>query len=238
MNVTVVVDSEKKISELGTGWGLSIYIEKEDSRILFDTGPDPDLLINNSKKLGIDLSSIDLIVVSHAHSDHTGGLIAFKEIKPGIKVYYPYPCRIERLIESYGLTPIGVKETEEIVQRVYVVGPLPAASYGLWKQALAVKMKKYVHVFVGCSHPGVNEIVKRVSRDIKGRIGLVIGGFHGPSKQVLDELLDLKPIAISPIHCSGEHSVKYIEENFDGEIIRGGAGLKMIIDDKGVTVIE
>ena len=238
MNVTVVVDSEKTSSNLGTGWGLSIYIERGDSRILFDTGPDADLLINNSKKLGIDLSSIDLIVISHAHSDHTGGLIAFKEIKPGIKVYYPYPCRIERLIESYGLTPVGVKETIEVMQGVYVVGPLPTANYGLWEQALAVKLKKYVHVFVGCSHPGVNEIVKKVSRDIKGKIGLVIGGFHGPSKQVLDELMDFKPMAISPIHCSGEHSVKYLEGNFEGKIIRGGAGLKMRIDDKGVTVLE
>lgn len=238
MNITVVVDSEKIASNLGTGWGLSIFIEKGDSRILFDTGPDADLLINNSKKLSIDLSSIDLIVISHAHSDHTGGLIAFKEIKPGIKVYYPYPCRIKKLIGSYGLTPVGVKETTEVIKGIYVVGPLPAANYGLWEQALAVKLKKYVHVFVGCSHPGVNKIVKKVSRDIKGKIGLVMGGFHSPNKQVLDELTDFKPMAISPIHCSGEHSVKYLERNFDGKIIKGGAGLKMRINDKGVTVLE
>lgn len=54
-------------------WGLSILVKVDDISILFDTGMD-SAVVKNAVKLGVNLSSIDYIVLSHGHADHTGGL--------------------------------------------------------------------------------------------------------------------------------------------------------------------
>ncbi|MCR5462729.1 MAG: MBL fold metallo-hydrolase, partial [bacterium] len=56
--------------------GLSLLIEFNNKKILFDTGKTSSFL-NNAKKLNIDLSNIDYLILSHAHYDHTGGVIEF-----------------------------------------------------------------------------------------------------------------------------------------------------------------
>ncbi len=53
--------------------GLSFYVEADDRRILFDTGQNLGLA-NNAEVLGIDLSRIDTVVLSHGHYDHSSGL--------------------------------------------------------------------------------------------------------------------------------------------------------------------
>lgn len=58
-------------------WGLSIFIETDLHRVLFDTGPDPEILKRNMERLGIKPSDLDFVVISHAHSDHTGGASIF-----------------------------------------------------------------------------------------------------------------------------------------------------------------
>ena len=56
--------------------GLSFLIETEDKKILFDTGEKGSILINNMRLLNIDPNSIDLLVLSHGHYDHTFGIEA------------------------------------------------------------------------------------------------------------------------------------------------------------------
>ena len=59
--------------------GLSLYIETPKHKILFDMGPD-GRFIGNAQKLGVDLSAVDVAVLSHGHFDHGGGLRAFSEV--------------------------------------------------------------------------------------------------------------------------------------------------------------
>jgi len=54
-------------------WGLSILVESDEAKILFDTGQSVSTT-HNAKLLGVDLSLVDRIVLSHGHFDHTGGL--------------------------------------------------------------------------------------------------------------------------------------------------------------------
>ena len=75
--VTLVEDATK--CELGAEHGLSIYVETEKHKLLFDVGT-TDLFIKNAKALGIDLSQVDTVVISHGHNDHGGGLDAFLAI--------------------------------------------------------------------------------------------------------------------------------------------------------------
>jgi 7,8-dihydropterin-6-yl-methyl-4-(beta-D-ribofuranosyl)aminobenzene 5'-phosphate synthase len=59
-------------------WGFSALVEADGHRILYDTGAHPDIVLKNAKALGITLSDIHELVLSHNHDDHSGGLIALR----------------------------------------------------------------------------------------------------------------------------------------------------------------
>lgn len=76
--ITLIENEEGSNKELKNEFGLSLYIRDEDIELLLDTGKTGEF-VNNSKKLGIDISKIKNIVLSHSHFDHTGGLRTFIE---------------------------------------------------------------------------------------------------------------------------------------------------------------
>lgn len=79
MKLTVLVDNNTKIDEYLLGEpALSFYIEDDDAKILFDAGYS-DVFIKNAETLGIDLSQISILVISHGHNDHTWGIEHLKE---------------------------------------------------------------------------------------------------------------------------------------------------------------
>lgn len=63
-------------------WGLSILVEHKETTILLDTGLS-DAIISNARSAGVDLNTVDKVVISHGHKDHTGGLRAFLEATSG-----------------------------------------------------------------------------------------------------------------------------------------------------------
>lgn len=76
MKLTVLSDNRSCDGSLETEHGLSIFLETEKYRILLDTGAS-DMFIRNAEKMGIDLSTVDYVFISHGHSDHAGGLQYF-----------------------------------------------------------------------------------------------------------------------------------------------------------------
>ena len=74
---------------LGTGWGFSCLIEGLAETVLFDTGGDGDILLANIQQLGLDVGVVDAVVLSHIHTDHTGGLDAVLAHNPELTVYLP-----------------------------------------------------------------------------------------------------------------------------------------------------
>ncbi len=73
MNIKVLSENTTLNSNLNAEHGLSLYIETCKHKILFDTGQS-DLFARNAQKLGVDLSQVDIAVISHGHYDHGGGL--------------------------------------------------------------------------------------------------------------------------------------------------------------------
>jgi glyoxylase-like metal-dependent hydrolase (beta-lactamase superfamily II) len=60
-------------------WGFAALVEIDGRRLLFDTGARPQTVLDNARELGIDLSGVTDVVLSHHHWDHTGGLLALRE---------------------------------------------------------------------------------------------------------------------------------------------------------------
>ena len=126
-----------------------MYVEADGHAILFDTGPDPSTLKSNARVLGVDLSRVEAVVLSHEHGDHVGGIEAVAEVKHGIPVYIPSgsdPGLFER-VKSLDLVPIAVNASgTTVIPGVVIVGPLmgpppsrawPWSLHGGWCSSLA-----------------------------------------------------------------------------------------------------
>jgi 7,8-dihydropterin-6-yl-methyl-4-(beta-D-ribofuranosyl)aminobenzene 5'-phosphate synthase len=87
--ITILYDAFSRDSSLKKDWGFSALIEVDGKRILFDTGNNADIFAHNVKAKGIDLTNLDLVVMSHRHGDHIGGLNYLLSINPDVPIYAP-----------------------------------------------------------------------------------------------------------------------------------------------------
>ena len=87
--VTILYDAFGESAELTKDWGFSAFVEHDGKRILFDTGNNAAILEHNAKALGIDLTKLDFVVISHRHADHTTGLRYVLSVNPNVTVYVP-----------------------------------------------------------------------------------------------------------------------------------------------------
>lgn len=86
MKIITLIENQVNSPALTGELGLSLYIETDDKKILFDTGQ-TGLFLQNAQKLGIAISEIDALILSHGHYDHTGGLYPFLEANKKAIIY-------------------------------------------------------------------------------------------------------------------------------------------------------
>ncbi len=108
MKLTILVDNNTYIDQYYLGEpGVSYFIEDCGIRILFDTGYS-DVYVRNAKKMGIDLSELDAVVLSHGHNDHTGGLAWFPKMKRKPKLIgHPQVLEKKRVGELTVCSPLA-----------------------------------------------------------------------------------------------------------------------------------
>ncbi|MCL6582691.1 MAG: MBL fold metallo-hydrolase [bacterium] len=100
IKITILVDNTPGRAGLIAEHGLSVWIEAEGRRILFDTGQGKALQ-ENAHQLGIRLDETDMVVLSHGHYDHTGGLADMVRIAPRMRlVLHP-----DAVLSRYSLQP-------------------------------------------------------------------------------------------------------------------------------------
>ena len=209
MKLTVVYDNEVRKEGLRPGWGFSCLIEAENMpSILFDTGADSPTLLHNMKELDIDPKDIGIIVISHAHGDHIGGLSEILKINETAELYLP--SSFGRVHSARKITT--VKGATQICENVFSTGEL-----GGIEQSLALKTDKGIFVVVGCSHPGVGNILKAASKF--GKLNGILGGFHGFRDFKALEGLSL----IYPCHCTAYK--KEVKDLYPDRALECGAGL-------------
>ncbi|TET42867.1 MAG: MBL fold metallo-hydrolase [Dehalococcoidia bacterium] len=209
MKLTVVYDNEVKREGLWRGYGFSCFIEAEKMpSVLFNAGGDSPTLLHNMKELNIDPKDIGIIVISHAHGDHAGGLSGILELNETAELYLPSSFGRVRL----GGRIITVKAAIQICEDVFSTGELMGI-----EQSLALKTDKGVSVVTGCSHPGVANILKAASEF--GKIYGILGGFHGFREFKALESLSL----IYPCHCTAYK--REIRDLYPDRALECGAGL-------------
>lgn len=106
MKITALVEN-KSNCELTPTHGLSLYVETEKHKLLFDLGPD-ETLLKNAQKRGIDLEKVDTVIISHGHSDHGGALAAFLKRNRTAKIYIQRRAFEKHYSKSLGFVKVSI----------------------------------------------------------------------------------------------------------------------------------
>lgn len=196
MELKILYDNEAR-DGFKKRWGFSCLVGDE---LLFDTGGDRDVLLFNMHRFSVNLEGVKIIVLSHEHGDHIGGINIVREFGD-VDVFVPRSFSNtfkERLSAYSNVNLIDVTGVREISKNVITTGELGSL---IKEQSLLLRSDDRFTVLTGCSHPGLEYILELASRF--GEINSVVGGFHGFNR--LDTLRGMKMIV--PCHCTRHKKV-------------------------------
>jgi len=241
--VTIIVtyDNNPYDERLKTAWGFSCLVRFGEKSILFDTGGDSPTLLYNMRQLGIDPKEVDVVVLSHIHGDHVGGLSGFLKENSDVTVYVPesFPRSFKDQVRLSGAKLEDIKEAKELLDNIYTTGELDG---GIKEQSLIVETNEGLLVITGCAHPGVVKIVERAKQLVEGDVLLVMGGFHLGSKseheiqEITASFKELGVVYASPCHCSGDRARRLFQEAYGEKFLQVGVGRIIIISEEGVQI--
>lgn len=226
--------------------GLSLYIESNGCKILFDMGQD-DTFARNAEVLGIDLSKVDFAILSHGHYDHGGGLAEFLRHNQTAPVYIheqafgPYYNGTEKYI---GLD-ISFKDHSNLVFTKQIT-QLPCGmqlldcndlgwtcnSWGLHRkndtgfipddflheQYLLIEEGEKRYLISGCSHKGIVNIAEYFRPDV------LVGGFHINKLEdevllhAITESLLKMPAVYYTGHCTGSRQYSLMKQRMGDQL--------------------
>jgi len=227
--IKIVCDNNPYGNELNTAWGFSALLTGTDKTILFDTGRNRALLLDNMETLAIDPDRIDVIVLSHIHGDHTGGLSSLLEKNRQIVVYLPksFPKKFKENTQKYGAKIVEVKKPLKICEGVYSTGQLGKL---IKEQSLVIRTRAGLIIMTGCAHPGILKMVKAARDLAEGDILSVLGGFHlewattGRIERIISAFKQWHVRYVGPCHCSGHKARSLFEKCYGKNYINAGAG--------------
>ena len=261
--VTIIYDAFGPTSALQKDWGFAALIEYGGRRILFDTGNDAGIFARNVKQLGVDLTRLDAVVISHRHGDHTTGLEVLVAANPTVPIYAPqegaffkggapkgflvrdtslpahmryFDGKEPNALRSGTPWPLAnfqiVTRTTEVLPGFFVLTTRSdkAGTREMNELSLAIRTPKGLAVVVGCSHPGVENILVAAAQ-IDKQLYTTIGGFHlvlTPREEIervagmLHDTFRLQRVA--PGHCTSEPGFAAFMRRFGDRFDQAGLG--------------
>jgi 7,8-dihydropterin-6-yl-methyl-4-(beta-D-ribofuranosyl)aminobenzene 5'-phosphate synthase len=237
LSITIVYDNNPYDDRLSAAWGFSALVEYRDQTLLFDSGGDGSILLENLHTLGIDPNCIDWVVLSHAHADHAGGLISLLNTGAKPSIYLPpsFPVTFKKQVEKF--TQVREVETGQSLGEGFwttgEIGGMPP------EQALVVQTEQGLVIITGCAHPGIVAIVERVQELFAEPVHLVLGGFHLGSKSeaeidaILKDFRRLGVENVAPCHCTGEYAIERFAAEYGPGFIQAGVGSVIRLEAAG-----
>lgn len=207
VNITILNDDRCKDFKCKSSHGLSMLIEYDKYKFLFDAGQD-DLYLKNAISLGLELNDINCVALSHGHYDHSIGL---KYLNSKIKLICHPDCviwRKSKRTNKYNGLPFSKEEFETRFNVVYTKEPYNITNnivylgeierknnfecknfpsiykngeddIALDDTGLAIKTKNGLIVISGCGHSGICNTIEYAKKVTKtNNVLAVIGGFH------------------------------------------------------------
>lgn len=245
MKITALLENTTEREDMEIEHGLSLYIETESHKILFDMGQS-DLFAKNAETLGIDLSAVDLAILSHGHYDHGGGLHTFLSLNTTAPVYvnrFVFEPHFNAANNYIGLDTTLVESSrirysEEITPlssglTLYSCNERPRScdlgSFGLTvldgnshvsddfrhEQYLLIEENDKKVLISGCSHKGIQNIMEWFAPDV------LVGGFHfmklEPGEALDNAAKDLNKYSTRYFtgHCTGEEQYAYLKKRME-----------------------
>ena len=230
VTITTLFDNYLARDDLKALWGFSCYVEISGRVLLFDTGSNGRVLLQNARTLQKDLGKTDTLFLSHHHWDHIGGVDSLIELKPDIDLVVPSSLsknliRDLRSMTKSVLTVDG--EGRRIGDDLYSTGLMGDE---VKEQSLIIDTDAGLIVITGCAHSGIVNIVKKAKALLGREVLLLLGGFHLVYNDtteidgVIGELKKEGVAYVSPTHCSGDLAIERFRDAFGERFIAGGAG--------------
>ncbi len=244
MKLVTLIENTTTRPDLVAEHGLSLYIEANGHKLLFDAGQS-GAFADNAQRLGVDLSQVDTAILSHGHYDHGGGFLRFLEVNHQANIYAS-PFAAEPHFNAKGQF-IGLPEVLPRTPRFYTslapfytseglslrtlnAPPIDTSGLTVLKNGelcpedfrheqylLVVEQGKRI-LFSGCSHKGILQIAKSFQPDI------LIGGFHiskitdESTLSALAQELKKLPITYYTGHCTGLPQYKILKKTLGSRL--------------------
>ena len=242
------------------GWGYSLFIRHGEWTILFDGGTSAEVLAHNARSYGVDLADVDFAVLSHRHGDHTAGIDYLLKVNPDVRLYVPsdgafgYDSPAHRQYRPgyrYQTDSVSfVGESAKIEDGIHLIYTESDRTGTFWRYPPNEEVPELIQMpelslaleaptgelllITGCSHSGVEKIVKETRRTTGEEVTLLTGGFHllpYPAEYVSDlahRLRDELGVGeVAPTHCTGDDAIQAFEDVYGDSHIATGLGTRI-----------
>lgn len=226
----ILFDNNNAKETMKSLWGFSAYFP--EYKLLFDTGSNGVVLLQNMRELNIDVKEIEYIFISHSHWDHIGGLDSILALNPNVTLFLPTSLS-KHLLHDLKLLAKEVilctKKPKELLPNLYTTGLLGKE---MPEQSLIIDAQRST-LITGCGHFGIENITEVATQVISKKIDSVIGGFHllrsddAKIENSISKLKNLGVTTVLPTHCSGDRAIELYKKSFQDNAYVGGVGSKL-----------
>jgi len=224
----ILFDNYTYDCNLDSFWGFSCYIETKTKNILFDTGSNGRILLQNARKMGINFKNIDILFLSHNHWDHIGGIDSVLEENPNLTLIVPNTLSKHFIKDLRKLSNdlIVIDKYSKISDNIYSTGMFKSK---IPEQALILDIEDKLYIITGCAHMGIPNLLQNIP--IKKPIEYLLGGFHminNNSFEIKNIIENINTKYITATHCSGKTAIGMLKIKYKERFIAGGVGAKII----------